>query len=146
MNLQGQIHGDVFAQIGRDTHVFGRRVVDAHTQRAKVLAAEEAPKLTTALASTIDTQGLSIPDGFGRSVFPTRRYAPYVHEGTGLFGPLRRRIVPKVKRALRWVGKSGQAIFARSTAGQQPNPFLDRAFKRLRAESDRLIDKLWRAF
>jgi hypothetical protein len=146
MNLQGQIQGDFFAQLERDTHGFSRRVAEAHTKRAQVLAAEEAPKLTGLLASTIDTEATTGAAGLGRIIGPTRRYAPYVHGGTGLYGPLRRRIRPKLKRALRWVLAGGQAVFARSTAGQKPNPFLDRAFSRLLAESEKLIDRLWGQF
>ena len=145
MRLEGRLLGDLFTrEIPRELHTFAREVIDAHSKRAQVLAKEEAPKLTGALARTIAvTKTASEQDEFVRTVTPTRPYAEAVHEGTGLFGPFRRRIVPKFKRAMRWIGSNGQAVFARSTAGQQPNRFLDRAFKRLLAESDRLIDRLW---
>jgi hypothetical protein len=147
MNLQGDLQGQLFTRdIPRDLHQFGRQVVDVHAKRAQVLAKEETPKLSGELARTTDLRKVvDGPDTFVREVVPTRPYAKFVHGGTGLFGPLQRRIVPKFKRALRWVA-GGRVIFARSTAGQRPNPFLDRSFKRLLAESEALIDRLWRAF
>lgn len=43
----------------------------------------------------------------------------FVRYGTGIHGPLGRRIYPKVKRALHWDDK-----FARSTEGQEANDFV----------------------
>jgi hypothetical protein len=53
------------------------------------------------------------------------RYALWVHDGTGLYGPLRRRITPKNARALRFrvKGKSGY-VFAKSVRGMKRNQFL----------------------
>ncbi len=147
MNVEGQLLGKVLTQdIPRELHTFGRRVADAHAKRAQVLVREEAPKLTDHLAqtTTIIKQG-DRGDVFERIVVPTAPYTEHVHEGTGLFGPYAQRIYPKLRKVLRWVGAGGQVIFARSTAGQRPNRFLDRAFNRLKVESDRLIDRLWKA-
>ncbi len=147
MNAEGKLLGNLFTQdIPRELHTFGRNVADAHAKRAQVLVREEAPKFSGDLARTTALVKKGNDDNvFERIVVPTQPYTKYVHEGTGLFGPFARRIVPKFKKVLRWVGANGQVIFARSTAGQRPNRFLDRAFKRLVAESDRLIDRLWRA-
>lgn len=145
MNYEGKLLGQLFTQdIPRELHAFGREVADVHAKRAQVLVREEAPKLTGALARTTElTKSGDEQDVFVRTVAPTRPYTEAVHEGTGLYGPFKRRIVPKFKKALRWFA-GGRAIFARSTAGQKPNRFLDRAFTRLLAESDALIDRLWR--
>lgn len=43
--------------------------------------------------------------------------------GTGLYGPARRRIVPKTAKALHWKDGSGEH-FARSVKGQRPHPFI----------------------
>jgi hypothetical protein len=51
-------------------------------------------------------------------------YSLWVHEGTGLFGPFKRRIVPTTKKALFWPGASHPV---RSTAGMRGNPFFTRA-------------------
>ena len=68
-------------------------------------------------------------------------YARYVEEGTGIYGPRKRRIVPVNAKALRWIGgpagslrlsgaaRKGKAgagagpIFARSVAGRRATPF-----------------------
>lgn len=54
-------------------------------------------------------------------------YARYVHDGTGLYGPKRKKITPKRAKALRFkgkrFGKSG-IIFAHSVKGMHRNQFL----------------------
>ena len=58
----------------------------------------------------------------------TALYSIFVHEGTGLFGPRKAKIVPKTAKALRFrIGD--KLIFARSVKGQKPNPYMRRALK-----------------
>lgn len=53
------------------------------------------------------------------------RYARFVHDGTGLFGPKKRKITPKTKKALRFKPKgSARFVIRRSVAGMVANPFL----------------------
>lgn len=53
------------------------------------------------------------------------RYAKLVHDGTGLFGPKKRKITPKTKKALRFKPKgSPRFILRRSVQGMVANPFL----------------------
>lgn len=53
------------------------------------------------------------------------RYARAVHDGTGLFGPKKRKITPKTKQALRFKPKgSSRFIVRRSVKGMVANPFL----------------------
>ena len=60
-------------------------------------------------------------------------YARLVHEGTGLFGPKKRKIMPKAKKALRFKPKgSAQIIVRRSVAGMVGNPFLKDALSAAR--------------
>lgn len=58
------------------------------------------------------------------------RYSRYVHDGTGLYGPRRRKIRPRRAKALRFkgarYGKSGY-IYAHSVKGMKPNHFLSDA-------------------
>jgi len=54
----------------------------------------------------------------------TAKYAGYVHEGTGLYGPRKTLIRPKNKKALYWPGASHPV---RSVRGMKPNPFLTKA-------------------
>ena len=55
------------------------------------------------------------------TVFFTALYAAFVHEGTGLYGPHKTKIVPKDKKALFW---PGAAHPVRSVRGMKGNPFL----------------------
>lgn len=54
-------------------------------------------------------------------------YARYVHEGTGLYGPHKTKIVPARKRALFWPGASHPV---RSVRGMKGTPFLMDAAER----------------
>lgn len=57
-------------------------------------------------------------------------YSRYVHDGTGLYGPRRRKIRPKRAQALRFkgarYGRSGY-IYAHSVKGMKPNHYLSDA-------------------
>lgn len=61
-------------------------------------------------------------------------YARYVEEGTGIYGPRRRKIVPRQKKVLSWVGggsrltgrgKGSKRFFARSVKGRKATPYLE---------------------
>lgn len=67
-------------------------------------------------------------------------YAPFVHFGTGLFGPRHRLIVPKKAKVLHWV-QNGQDVFARSSKGQRPNPYFQKALDKSRFAVDREVIK-----
>jgi bacteriophage HK97-gp10 putative tail-component len=56
------------------------------------------------------------------------RYATWVHDGTGLYGPLHRVIRPKTKRYLRFKPHgSNKYVYAKFVKGMRPNPFLANA-------------------
>lgn len=58
------------------------------------------------------------------------KYALDIHNGTGIYGPLRRPIVPKNAKALRFTAKGGsKLIFAKSVKGQKGKPFLRNALR-----------------
>lgn len=59
------------------------------------------------------------------------KYAVYVHEGTGLYGPKHTLIRPKSKKALKWKAKKGSIhagkdgfTYAKYSRGMRPNAFL----------------------
>lgn len=90
-------------------------------------------------------------------------YARYIEEGTGLYGPRKRKIVPVTKKALRWMGgpagslrlsgspRSGKAgagagaIFARSVKGRKATPFFFSGIKNAidKAGLAKLITERW---
>jgi hypothetical protein len=61
------------------------------------------------------------------------KYALYVHDGTGLYGPHHKLIVPKNKKALKWKSKGGKGkkgyTYSKWSRGMRPNPFLQNALK-----------------
>jgi len=54
-------------------------------------------------------------------------YSAFVHEGTGLFGPLRRPIEAKPGRVFVFTGSNGETVFTTRIKGQHPNRWLVRA-------------------
>jgi hypothetical protein len=53
------------------------------------------------------------------------KYALWVHDGTGIYGPHHQVIKPKTAKALRWQGGNvGEFVFAKHVKGMPPNPFL----------------------
>lgn len=69
-----------------------------------------------------------------------KRYGPWVHDGTGIYGPRRQPIVPKHGKVLvfpsrshgRRRGKFAGKVVVRSVKGMRPNPFLADALKAAR--------------
>jgi len=65
------------------------------------------------------------------------KYAKFVHDGTGIFGPYSTVIRPKHAKAMKWKSKQYGAkkgkykgyAFAKYTIGMKPNPFLTDALK-----------------
>lgn len=52
------------------------------------------------------------------------KYARYVHDGTGLYGPHHQMIEPVNAKALRWRANTGEFVFSKHSKGMRPNPFL----------------------
>ena len=60
-------------------------------------------------------------------------YALWVHDGTGLYGPMHRPIRPKTKRYLRFKPKNSSTfIYAKLVKGMRPNHFLSDALEAAR--------------
>jgi hypothetical protein len=64
----------------------------------------------------------------GISVSDRPRYAKWVHDGTGIYGPRKQRITP-VKAKFMTFDAYGQSWRLSSVKGQRPNPFLLRAYE-----------------
>lgn len=63
--------------------------------------------------------------------------ARYLHEGTGLYGPKKRRIVPTTKKALMW---KGAAHPVRSVKGMRPDNYVERALARSKPGIERELE------
>lgn len=56
-------------------------------------------------------------------------YGGYIEIGTGLYGPQKKRVVPKKKKFLSWIDpETGKRIFAKSTQGMHARPYMYPAF------------------
>lgn len=80
---------------------------------------------TGRLRASIATQAVTVAGQPRVEISTNVYYARWVHDGTGLRGPLHRWIKPKRARRLRFVpkGKTGY-VYAKRTAGMIANPFL----------------------
>lgn len=92
-------------------------------------AVKEVPVKSSNLMHSI-TSNVSA-DGKHGEIRATASYAEFVHRGTGLFGPFKQRIFPRVKTALFW---PGAAHPVKSIKGQKPNPFFTRALQKTRIQ------------
>jgi len=94
------------------------RFVGRVASNARANGPVETGRLLSSLYSRVNA------DGSGE-VGVTARYGIWVHEGTGVYGPRHQRISPVRAPFLVFVPRgAGHRIFARSTAGQRPQPFL----------------------
>ena len=109
---------------------------------ATLYAPEQSRRLKRAITSTRAREtatgasearvGVSeIRAGAGGRLGPMREgennYPLFVEQGTGLFGPLHRRITAKRRGAMVFMGRTGLVV-TRSTRGQRPQRYMRHAF------------------
>lgn len=105
--------------VARDTLRRTKRV----ESRAKRLVRVDTGRLRSSITSELEHDAGG-PVGYaGTNV----HYAQAVHDGTGLYGPRRRLIVPRRARVLAWRGRGGKMVFSRSSRGSRPNRYLAEA-------------------
>ena len=97
-------------------------LVEEIEARAKKEAPVKSSNLLNSITSNVST------DGKKGEVRATAPYAEFVYRGTGLYGPYKQLIRPTTKKALFWPGALHPF---RSTKGQKPNPFFDRALSKI---------------
>lgn len=119
-------------QLGRTLAAGGVRllsdVLESTVSNAKALC----PKDTGLLANQTGWKILEVtPSRVRGEARSNTSYAFFVNTGTGLFGPLGRRIVPKRAKVLRWPargrgrgGGRGGFVYAKSTRGMRARPYL----------------------
>lgn len=97
--------------------------------RAVKLAPVRTSNLANAITNTV------APDGLMARLFVTNAapYAKYVHEGTGLYGPHKQKIVimPKNKKALFWPGAK-HPVRKVEQKGIKGNPFFKKALREIK--------------
>jgi HK97 gp10 family phage protein len=68
------------------------------------------------------------------------KYGPYVHFGTGLYGPEKREIIikPANKKALFWKG-AAHPVKSVKVKGMKPRPFMKKAFDEKKGEAPDIV-------
>jgi len=118
--------------VAKDLIKRGLRVESA----AKMNLQKQPKRVDTGrLRSSISTKLLTVSGDLTVRVGTAVRYAAWVHDGTGLYGPRHQYIVPVNKKVLRWKQRkashyvktrNGYVYTARSS-GMRPNPFMKNA-------------------
>lgn len=87
---------------------------------------------TGRLANSIEVSIVIRDGGAGVQIGTSLYYARYVHDGTGIHGPLGRPIRPRRARALAFSGAAGTETFAARSNGQRGTHFLRNALRAAR--------------
>ncbi|WP_435111317.1 hypothetical protein [Nocardiopsis synnemataformans] len=88
---------------------------------AKRKVGVDTGRLKGSIRFTVRVQGSRVIGTVGSMV----QYAPYHHEGTGIYGPRRQPIRPVKAKVLAFKPKGSRAtVFATQVRGARPNPFL----------------------
>lgn len=90
--------------VAKDITRRGLRVVSAAKRN---LSSNPSRVDTGRLRSSISFRLVSVNGSLTGRVGTNVKYAIFVHEGTGLFGPRHTLIVPRNKKALRWKTRGG---------------------------------------
>ena len=94
--------------------------------RAKQLAPVDTGRLRSSIVVILGNERGELVCRIGTNV----KYAPFQHEGTGLYGPYQRPIRPKSGKVLVFTPKgSSKPIFRPRVSGVKPHPFLKNALK-----------------
>jgi phage gpG-like protein len=135
--LYSSPQGPVWQELQRQ----GRAVLRA----AQTLAPVDQGQLRSSIKLEMDTErGLPVAR-VGTNV----KYAIWVHEGTGIYGPRKTPIRPRNARVLRWPvknqsgqgarrykgGKTSAFAYAKQVKGVRPRPFLREALERVTGQS-----------
>ena len=120
--LGKQIRDASLDAIARDMLRRGLRVESA----AKVRVSGHPKRVDTGrLRDSIKTVMVRKRDAPGARIGTNVKYALWVHNGTGIYGPTGSRIRPRTKSVLRFRPRgSSSYVFAKSVKGMRPNPFL----------------------
>jgi len=131
-------------KLAADIRARWRRGILNATMTAEGVVVDEAPYREGNLRSGI----ISFLQGEGTEtvgiVKVTAPYGPLVHRGTGIYGPHRTPIIPRVKKALAFI-YGGRKVVRRSVRGQKANPFVTRAKDKLQ-KSGAITRAFWEGF
>lgn len=99
------------------------------TVRTEAVAKTLCPVDNGLLRASIDSDVDAGPGTVTGTVFTPLDYGLWVHEGTGVYGPVGRPIRPTRGRYLVFRGRDGEWVFAREVRGMRGRPFLTDALR-----------------
>ncbi len=70
-------------------------------------------------------------------------YGEFLEEGTGIYGPTKRTIVPVSKKVLSWLDEDGKRHFAKSIKGMKARPVLKDTLNENKSLIINTIEKYW---
>lgn len=117
-----------------------RRTHASLTRQISTDAKHKVPVLTGFLGRSIavDPQRWIGPLHVGGGVTAWAKYAKFVHDGTGIYGPTGRPITAKKPGGVLHFFWNGREVFMRSVKGQRARPFLRNAGRDVTARDPRV--------
>lgn len=125
-------------KIQSDTPLRLKRGFEVLTSKAADKARETCPRDQGPLRASIDHMVKIVKGEVLGFVFTEKKYGVFVHFGTGIFGPKHSRIYPKRKKVLKFEYK-GRTIFAKSTKGQKPTYFMNKALDFMSTNGEKVL-------
>jgi HK97 gp10 family phage protein len=128
-------------QLKRRMRAIGR--TDVHLRELQLRLIAEAKRNVPRKTGNLGRSIVAGPVSKDSATVEVRaNYARFVEEGTGIYGPKKRRITPRTAQALHWKGgatrlsgrsrvSGGKGIFAKSVRGRKATPFLGPAAKKV---------------
>lgn len=81
---------------------------------------------------------LTLNEDLKKEIHTPAVYASWVNDGTGLYGPMKRKITPKNASALKFTYQ-GQTVFAKSVKGQRGQKFVEKSIAATESKLDSLF-------
>ena len=157
MNIEVKFDVSCLERMARETPMLFERTVQQMGQQVE----GDAKRLVKGSIGGMKAQatgnlrgsiGLRMTGALGSTaaeIYATAKYAEFVHEGTGIYGPLKRPFIVRARRAkaLAFMGKAGSMVFRRQVTiqGMRPRPFLAEAARRVLPPERRgkILGRVW---
>ena len=137
-DLEVEVDLSQLKQLPDQAEKVGDNALNYYTQDLLGQAKEEAPVGKTGRLRQEMEMGRKDSTTYyiGSDVF----YRWWVHSGTGIYGETGQRITPVTAKFLRFEW-NGQIIYAKSVAGQEANPYYERAIESMESKGEEYIKR-----
>lgn len=117
--------GDISKTIAKGAYAGMTEVANVVEREAKTLAPVDDGLLRQSIGNKVEWEG---PTTIRASVGTNLHYAPYVHQGTGIYA-----VDGDGRKEVPWHYRDRQGNW-HTTKGQKPNPFINNAIERKKAD------------